>query len=177
MGNHINLKNLTMRTVLLISAILLISLCSITQAKGGSKANKKHLMCNRLTTIANLTKEMKNIERYSAPIKAGCMSKFGKSFEILCLWAADSAKGVVDLYKNRNTNWTADAKKRACEKTMSGRVELWFWKNFRKTCRHMNGALMKLDKQSIAAGVKPVIPGVFKKRMPNGKFINLIVVC
>ena len=65
----------------------------------------------------------------------------------------------------------------ACEKIIAGRIGIWFWKNFKKNCNHMSKALNKLDKKSIAAGLKPVIPEVFKKRMPDGRFVNLVVVC
>jgi hypothetical protein len=176
-----------MRTAYLISILIILSLCSVAQTKGPLHNHKKHLTCMRLTVAKHLKAGVENINRFSGHIRNMCLGKFGQTYKVLCRWASDAGKATADLYKEKNVKWMKAAAKRAkknpnqkplaCEKTIAGRIGIWFWKNFKINCGHMNKALNKLDKQSIAAGKKPVIPEAFKRKLPNGKFINLVVVC
>jgi hypothetical protein len=176
-----------MRTAYLISILIILSLCSVAQTKGSLQKHKKHLTCLKLTVAKHLNAGVKSINAFSSHITNTCLGKFGQSYKTLCRWASDAGKATADLYKEENVKWMKAAAKRAkknpnpkpmaCEKKIAGRIGIWFWKNFKKNCGHMNKALNKLDKQSIAAGKKPVIPEAFKRKLPNGKFINLVVVC
>jgi hypothetical protein len=176
-----------MRTASIISILIILSLCSVAQTKGVTGGKKHHLTCMRVTVPKHLKAGVARINGFSAGIRNACLGKFGKSYEILCRWASDVGRATADLYREKNVIWMKAAAKRAeknlkpkpmaCEKTIAGRVGIWFWKNFKKNCDHMNVTLNKLDKKAIAAGSKPVIPEVFKRRMPNGKFVNLVVVC
>jgi hypothetical protein len=176
-----------MRTAYLISILIILSLCSVAQTNGALKVHKKHLTCLSLTVAKHLKAGVKSINGFADGIRNACLGKFGQSYKILCRWASDAGKATADLYKEKNVKWMKAAAKRAkkilkpkpmaCEKIIAGRIGIWFWKNFKKNCSHMNKTLNKLDKQSIAAGKKPVIPEAFKRRLPNGKFVNLVVVC